>query len=59
MSYATVAGYNAPPIEQQPHPDKNLLNTEQPEDHLVDDTLKVNMAPSDFKQNPHVRDYLI
>jgi len=53
MSYASVASHNTIPIDQQAQPDPSLLNTDRPRSHLVDDTSKVNMAPSDFKQHPH------
>ncbi|KZS98306.1 hypothetical protein SISNIDRAFT_448509 [Sistotremastrum niveocremeum HHB9708] len=53
MSYASVASHNAPPPSQQPHPDHGLLNTQRETPGLVDDTTKVNMAPRDFKSNPH------
>jgi len=53
MSYAKVAATNAPPSFQQPKPDQGLLVTESSSTVLVDDSSKVNMAPSDFKSNPH------
>jgi len=53
MSYASVASHNAPPPSRQPHPDPALLNTRRESHDLVDDTSKVNMAPNDFKSNPH------
>ncbi|KAB5595448.1 hypothetical protein CTheo_1125 [Ceratobasidium theobromae] len=55
MSYASVAAHNAPHPSEQPRPDPNLLTT--PNDvsggSLPDVTNTVNVAPSDFKSNPH------
>ncbi|EPQ57410.1 hypothetical protein GLOTRDRAFT_92447 [Gloeophyllum trabeum ATCC 11539] len=50
MSYASVAAHNLPPNE--PHPDPALLNTEPPTAGVADDTLKVNVVPSDFRAHP-------
>ncbi|TFY76038.1 hypothetical protein EWM64_g7971 [Hericium alpestre] len=53
MSYASVASQNAPPPSEQPHADPSLLTTETtPPPPTVDDTLKVNLVPTDFKQHP-------
>lgn len=56
MSYASVAAHNAPPPSQQPHPDPNLLTTQDDVSggSLPDLSNSVNVAPSDFKSNPHV-----
>ncbi|TFK54398.1 hypothetical protein OE88DRAFT_1733065 [Heliocybe sulcata] len=52
MSYASVAAQHLPPNE--PKPDPALLNTESVSaDAIADDTSKVNVVPSDFKQHPH------
>jgi len=53
MSYAAVAGHNVPPTSQQPQPDPALLNRQSPTTDIVDETAKVNVAPPDFKRNPH------
>ncbi|KAI0051629.1 hypothetical protein FA95DRAFT_243749 [Auriscalpium vulgare] len=53
MSYAAVAAHNAPPPSQQPHADPALLSTAPSEaPSTPDDTLKVNVVPTDFKENP-------
>lgn len=55
MSYASVAAHNAPPPSEQPHADQSLLTTAsdvQPVATAVDDSAKVNVAPSDFKSHP-------
>ncbi|THH15476.1 hypothetical protein EW146_g5004 [Bondarzewia mesenterica] len=53
MSYASVAAQNAPPLSEQPQPDPVLLNTGAPEPTApADDAAKVNVVPSDFKENP-------
>lgn len=45
-SYAQVTAHNAPPIEQQPHPDPALLNTAPPAPASpYDSTKKVNVVP--------------
>ncbi|KAG8681726.1 hypothetical protein FRC09_017293, partial [Ceratobasidium sp. 395] len=55
MSYADVAAHNAPPPSQQPHPDQNLYTTQEDVSggSLPDVTRNVNIAPHDFKSNPH------
>ncbi|CCO26396.1 hypothetical protein RSOLAG1IB_03573 [Rhizoctonia solani AG-1 IB] len=55
MSYADVARQNAGDPSEQPRPDPNLLTTEQDVSggSLPDITRGVNVAPSDFKSNPH------
>ncbi|KAF8607997.1 hypothetical protein BDV93DRAFT_536730 [Ceratobasidium sp. AG-I] len=55
MSYASVAAHNAPPPSQQPHPDPNLFTTEEDVNggSLPDVSHNVNVAPHDFKSNPH------
>ncbi|KAJ6557191.1 hypothetical protein B0H10DRAFT_2121020 [Mycena sp. CBHHK59/15] len=46
MSYAQVAAHNAPPPDEQPHPDPVLLNTQPPTaSPLIDSTKKVNIVP--------------
>ncbi|CAA7259297.1 unnamed protein product [Cyclocybe aegerita] len=53
MSYASVAAANAPPKNQQPHPDPALLNTAVPtHSRVADDAAKLNVVSPDFKQNP-------
>jgi len=53
MSYAAVAAHNAPPAVEQPHADPGLLNVEVPEiTRPADDSAKVNVVASDFKQHP-------
>jgi len=53
MSYASVTAHNAPPLDQQPHPDTALLNTTPPTAAAVaNDTSKVNLVPPDFRENP-------
>ncbi|KAG8688438.1 hypothetical protein FRC08_011439 [Ceratobasidium sp. 394] len=55
MSYASVAAHNAPPASQQPHPDQNLYTTQHDVSggSLPDVSRNVNVAPHDFKSNPH------
>ncbi|KAG9118652.1 hypothetical protein FRC07_006733 [Ceratobasidium sp. 392] len=55
MSYADVAAHNAPPPSQQPHPDQNLYTTQEDVSggSLPDVSHNVNVAPHDFKSNPH------
>ncbi|CAE6428136.1 hypothetical protein ACGC1H_000715 [Rhizoctonia solani] len=55
MSYADAARQNAGDISQQPRPDPNLLTTKDDVSggSLPDITRGVNVAPSDFKSNPH------
>ncbi|QRV72440.1 hypothetical protein RhiJN_15357 [Ceratobasidium sp. AG-Ba] len=55
MSYASVAAHNAPPPSQQPHPDQSLYTTEEDVTggSLPDVSHNVNVAPHDFKSNPH------
>ncbi|CAE6436746.1 unnamed protein product [Rhizoctonia solani] len=55
MSYADAARQNAGDPSQQPRPDPNLLTTEQDVSggSLPDISRSVNVAPSDFKSNPH------
>jgi len=53
MSYAKVAASGAPPASQQPHADPALLFTESSSIEVVDDSSKINIAPPDFKKNPH------
>ncbi|KAH9929547.1 uncharacterized protein BXZ73DRAFT_48055 [Epithele typhae] len=51
MSYAAVAGRNAPPMSQQPQPDPALLTTERPSaSNIADDAAKVNIVSPDFKR---------
>jgi hypothetical protein len=38
----------------QPHADPALLFTESSSIEVVDDSSKINIAPPDFKKNPHV-----
>ncbi|KAG1742856.1 hypothetical protein EDB19DRAFT_1907339 [Suillus lakei] len=53
MSYASVAARDAPPSSEQPRPDPALLTTERPSaSNVIDDTSKVNVVSSDFKENP-------
>ncbi|KAH7913881.1 hypothetical protein BJ138DRAFT_1058059 [Hygrophoropsis aurantiaca] len=53
MSYASVAATNAPPPASQPHPDPSLLTTATSSaDNVADDTAKINVVSSDFKENP-------
>lgn len=53
MSYASVAAHDAPPLSEQPHPDPALLTTERRSaSNVIDDTSKVNVVSSDFKENP-------
>ncbi|KAG1895563.1 uncharacterized protein F5891DRAFT_1058061 [Suillus fuscotomentosus] len=53
MSYASVAAHDAPPSSEQPRPDPALLTTERSSaSNVIDDTLKVNVVSSDFKENP-------
>jgi len=48
-----VTKENREPPSQQPHPDTALLNTERSEASLPDgSSTKVNVAPTDFKENP-------
>ncbi|KAF8760107.1 hypothetical protein RHS01_01810 [Rhizoctonia solani] len=56
MSYADAARQNAGDPSQQPRPDPNLLTTEQDVSggSLPDISRSVNVAPSDFKSNPHL-----
>ncbi|KAJ1308743.1 hypothetical protein OPQ81_004434 [Rhizoctonia solani] len=55
MSYADIARQNAGDPSEQPRPDPNLLTTEQDVSggSLPDVSRSVNIAPSDFKSNPH------
>jgi len=51
MSYAAVVAANAD--DNQPLPDKGLLNTAEPSyDAVADDGSKVNVVAPDFKQHP-------
>ena len=51
MSYATVTSRNAP--ADQPLPDPALLNTTKPTaSGVADDTAKVGVVSSNFKENP-------
>lgn len=53
MSYASVAAHDAPPPSEQPRPNPALLTTERSSaSNVIDDTLKVNVVSSDFKENP-------
>jgi len=52
MSYAKVASNNAPPPSQQPKADPALLFTDTSPVGVVDDSIKVNIAPTDFKSHP-------
>lgn len=56
MSYASIASHNAPAPEDQPHPDQALYTTQEDVSggSLPDVSRNVNIAPSDFKSNPHV-----
>ncbi|KAJ7217016.1 hypothetical protein GGX14DRAFT_601723 [Mycena pura] len=46
MSYAQVAGHNAPPVSEQPQPDPALWNTTAPSSSpYIDSTKKVNVVP--------------
>jgi len=49
----TIAGLASARTAVVDHRDPALLNTTPPTKAPVDDSLKVAMAPSDFKQNPH------
>ena len=51
MSYASVAANNAPPLEEQPHPDPALLNA-TPHHHSIspNDISKVTLVPPEFKE---------
>ncbi|KAI0054972.1 hypothetical protein BV25DRAFT_323424 [Artomyces pyxidatus] len=53
MSYASVAAHNAPSPQDQPHADPALLTTpsSQQANPVADDTSKVNVVPSDFKDH--------
>ncbi|KAG1839826.1 hypothetical protein DFJ58DRAFT_811499 [Suillus subalutaceus] len=52
MSYASVVAHDAPPSSEQPRPDPALLTTERSAaSNVVDDTSKVNVVSSDFKEN--------
>ncbi|KDR75448.1 hypothetical protein GALMADRAFT_249508 [Galerina marginata CBS 339.88] len=54
MSYASVAAHNAPPPQEQPHPDPALLNTTPPtHSNIIDDTAKVSVVAPQFKEDPH------
>ena len=54
MSYASVTAHNAPPLEDQPHPDQALLNTIPPHHSgIADDAAKLNIVPPEFKEHPH------
>ncbi|KAJ7132873.1 hypothetical protein C8R43DRAFT_1023748 [Mycena crocata] len=47
MSYASVAGQNAPPLSEQPRPDPALYNTAPPSSSpFIDGTKKVNVVPT-------------
>ncbi|KJA29075.1 hypothetical protein HYPSUDRAFT_33597 [Hypholoma sublateritium FD-334 SS-4] len=51
MSYASVAANNAPPLEEQPHPDPALLNATPPHHSaILNDTSKVTLVPPEFKE---------
>ncbi|KAI0266880.1 hypothetical protein BC834DRAFT_823290 [Gloeopeniophorella convolvens] len=54
MSYANVTSKNTLPQSQQPQPDPALLTTPSSigGGAPADDTAKVNVVPSDFKENP-------
>ncbi|TFY60524.1 hypothetical protein EVG20_g7385 [Dentipellis fragilis] len=50
---ADFAAENAPPSSRQPHADPSLLTTPtDPPAAVADDTSKVNVVPTDFKQHP-------
>ncbi|KAG2145955.1 uncharacterized protein EDB93DRAFT_1286790 [Suillus bovinus] len=52
MSYASVAAHDAPPSSEQPRPDPALLTTENSSaSNVIDDTSKLNVVSSDFKEN--------
>jgi hypothetical protein len=52
-SYASVAAKDLPPSTEWPQPDPNLLSTEAPSgSHVVDDSAKVAVVSSDFKEHP-------
>ncbi|KAH6914148.1 hypothetical protein BKA70DRAFT_1369503 [Coprinopsis sp. MPI-PUGE-AT-0042] len=52
-SYASVAAKDLPPSTEWPQPDPNLLSTEAPSgSEVVDDSAKVAVVASDFKENP-------
>ncbi|KAG2150613.1 hypothetical protein DEU56DRAFT_851327 [Suillus clintonianus] len=49
-SYASIAARDAPPTSEQPRPDPALLTTEHSSaSNVIDDTSKVNIVSSDFK----------
>lgn len=51
MSYASVAANNAPPLEEQPHPDPALLNATPPHHSaILNDASKVTLVPPEFKE---------
>jgi hypothetical protein len=53
MSYASVVAHDAPSSSEQPHPDTALLTTERSSaSNVIDDTSKVNVVSSNFKENP-------
>ncbi|KAJ7502719.1 hypothetical protein B0H11DRAFT_1986098 [Mycena galericulata] len=53
MSYASVAGTNAPPPSEQPKPDPALLNTTPPtSSEYIDGTKKVNVVPMPTHNSP-------
>ncbi|KAI0027612.1 hypothetical protein K488DRAFT_90656 [Vararia minispora EC-137] len=54
MSYAAVASQNIPPLSEQPHPDPALLSigTSMAPGPVADDSAKVNVVPTDFKEHP-------
>ncbi|KAA1472860.1 hypothetical protein DENSPDRAFT_839246 [Dentipellis sp. KUC8613] len=53
QSYASIAAENAPPPSLQPHADPSLWTTPtDPPVATADDTSKVNVVPTDFKQRP-------
>lgn len=52
-SYASVAAKDLPPSTEWPQPDPNLLSTEASSGTgVVDDSAKVAVVSSDFKENP-------
>lgn len=53
MSYASIAAHDAPPPSLQPHADPGLLNTTPgTSSSIADDTAKVGVVSSDFKEHP-------